>query len=159
MQSKTMTCFRLILILTLALAGSAAYGDEQAVAQAYDEFRALLDEEDYENAIPAGREVLRLAERTFGADADVLIRPVIDLAGAFRSAGLYGTAETYYERGIALIEHAEGVYSPRLIDPLVGPPFDNEARSNAAPGICSFDYKMRRGKRGKQYRFLQIPFD
>lgn len=115
-----MTCFRLILILTLALAGSAAYGDEQAVAQAYDEFRALLDEEDYENAIPAGREVLRLAERTFGADADVLIRPVIDLAGAFRSAGLYGTAETYYERGIALIEHAEGVYSPRLIDPLVG---------------------------------------
>ncbi len=120
MQSKTMFCFRLILILTIALAGPAAYGDERTVAQAYDEFRALLDEEDYQNAIPAGREVLRLAEKTFGEDADVLIRPVIDLAGAFRSAGLFGTAETYYQRGISLIERADGVYSPRLIDPLVG---------------------------------------
>ena len=116
----TMFCFRLILILTIALAGPAVYGDERAVAQAYDEFKTLLEQEDYENAIPAGRDVLRLAEKSFGEDAAVLIRPVIDLAGAFRSAGLFGTAESYYQRGISLIERAEGVYSPRLIEPLVG---------------------------------------
>ncbi|MEE8527172.1 MAG: hypothetical protein V3S70_01245, partial [Gammaproteobacteria bacterium] len=66
MQSMTMFCFRLILIVTIALAGPAVHGDERAVAQAYDEFKTLLEQEDYQSAIPAGREVLRLAERSFG---------------------------------------------------------------------------------------------
>ncbi len=97
-----------------------AQANERAVSDAYDEFRAFLDEGDFEHAIPAGRTVLRLAEQTFGDHAIEVSYPVLDLALAFRNAGLYGTSETYYQRAIGIIEGEQGLYSPRLIAALVG---------------------------------------
>jgi tetratricopeptide (TPR) repeat protein len=87
---------------------------------AHDRFLRLNDEQRYEEAAQAARQVVDLTAQEFGPDAMQMVTPLVNLATMQLQVGSLTPAEANYKRSIAIIERHEGRLSARLINPLLG---------------------------------------
>lgn len=95
-------------------------GDAPTRLEALIELDRLLDEEQYEEAVPVGEQLLRLTRQQFGDESLEAAEAYVSLARAEREAGKHEESEQNYLHGIDLIRSIDGNFSERAIDPLVG---------------------------------------
>lgn len=106
---------------TAPAAAEAPVADEPGTRTVvYQRMVSLLEEERYEEAAEAARDVVRLTEKEFGANSIELGAPLDNLATTLMLKGDLIDAEQNYQRSIAIIKQNEGQLSPRLINPYVG---------------------------------------
>jgi len=87
---------------------------------AYNRFLRLRDEGRTEEATAAALQVAMLNQERHGLDSMEIVTPLINLAVMQSQTGDLRAAEQNYRTAIGVIESNEGIFSPRLINPLSG---------------------------------------
>jgi len=86
----------------------------------YERMVRLLKEKRYPEAKAAAQAVVTLTEQEAGPDSLKLASPLDNLATTQMLNGDLVDAVNNYQRSIALIKQAEGMLSPRLVNPYIG---------------------------------------
>src|SRR5690606_3239087 len=84
------------------------------------EMNRLADAERYEEALPLAEQLIELTEQEFGQDGLETAEAYHSAARVQRDAGQHELAERNYLHAIELFRSAEGPYTERAIDPLIG---------------------------------------
>jgi tetratricopeptide (TPR) repeat protein len=87
---------------------------------AQEQFVRLADEKRYDEAVTLATQIVDLTVQAYGDKSIELAGPLTNLATVQMRRGDLTAAESNYQSSITLIERAEGILSPRLINPLVG---------------------------------------
>jgi len=101
-----------------APADKGLLAQERLVAQ--DRFLELYDAERYAEAASAATEIIELTRQMYGDDSERLAEPLVNLADVQMRLGDLLGAEANFQSAIKLIEKAEGILAPALINPLLG---------------------------------------
>ena len=110
---------------------------------AHSRFLDLLDDELYEEALIAARQVVDLTAQEFGPDGEPMIVPLTNLATTQVEIGDLTAAEENYKIAIALVEKYHGLLSPRLINPLIGLGGVYNRLERYAPAVDTFSRALR----------------
>lgn len=86
----------------------------------YERMVRLLKEERYGEAKKAAQAVVTLTEQEYGPDSMKIVPPLDNLATTQMLNGDLVDAANNYQRSIAIIRQAEGMLTPRLVNPYVG---------------------------------------
>jgi tetratricopeptide (TPR) repeat protein len=106
-----------VVLCALPVCGTRA--DSLDRADAYGEFRRLFAAEQYRDALPYAREVVRLTERDPQLAAD--LPPAYNNLGVVQlRAGDPAAAEASFKAALDLLSASQGLASARLIAPLAG---------------------------------------
>jgi TonB family protein len=89
----------------------------------------LYNEGKYDEALPPAKRALEIREKILGADNQLIVGDLINLAELNIAKEKYGTAQELLERGVKIYEKALGVDSPRIADMLDRLALVNYARS------------------------------
>jgi tetratricopeptide (TPR) repeat protein len=87
---------------------------------AQEQFVRLADEKRYEEALTLATQIVDLTVQVYGDRSIELAGPLTNLATVQMRRGDLTAAEANYQSSITLIERAEGILSPRLINSLIG---------------------------------------
>ncbi len=88
--------------------------------EAQNRFLELYDAERFAEAAAAATEVIEITRQIYGDDSERLMEPLVNLADAQMRLGDLLGAEANFQLAIELIERAEGILAPELINPLLG---------------------------------------
>lgn len=90
------------------------------IEAAYNRFLRLRDEGRNKEATAAALQVATLTQERHGLDSTEIVTPLINLAVMQAKTGDVTAAEQNFRSAIGVIERIDGVFSPRLINPLSG---------------------------------------
>jgi tetratricopeptide (TPR) repeat protein len=104
---------RYLIVAVLILCCSFAQADE--LRDAFDQYRALIEQGKYQEAIPFVQEAVRLAETKFGKDDDDTSLYLNNLGLLYATLGDYDKAEPLLKRVLEIHEKALGPDHPRTV--------------------------------------------
>jgi len=103
----------LTVVLGLSF-GSTALGQEARWRALYNQTMELYQQGKYREAIPVAKELLKVAERTFGPDHQGVVLSLNYLAEVYLAQGKYVQAEPLFKRSPAIREKDLGADHPRV---------------------------------------------
>ncbi len=109
-----------------ALQGARSVPDEFGPAdlvsrlEAQIAFHELVTSERYEQALPVGERLVDLTAAEFGEQSVEAAQALVALAEIQSRAGQYDTAERNFLASIEMLGDEDGMFSERLVDPLIG---------------------------------------
>jgi TonB family protein len=101
-------------------AGNAGFEAVPARTAAHDRMVRLMEEERFPEAVAAAEQVVELTAAEYGEDSIRLAGPLDNLATLQMLGGDLVAAENTYRLSISLVEAAEGILSPRLVNAYIG---------------------------------------
>ncbi len=116
---------------------------EEQLDDAQARYLSYYDDELYQQALTAGRQVLQLARDIYGSNSVPAALALVNVANAQSKLGELPAARGNFERSIYLIEQAEGIVSPRLVNPLMGLAATHNALGDYDRGLKSYTRALR----------------
>ncbi|MEJ2139465.1 MAG: tetratricopeptide repeat protein [Gammaproteobacteria bacterium] len=116
---------------------------EEQLDDAQARFLGYYEDELYQLALTAGRQVLQLAREIYGNNSVPVALALINIANTQSKLGDLPAARGNFERSIYLIEDAEGIVSPRLINPLMGLAAAHNALGDYDRGLTAYKRALR----------------
>jgi len=110
---------------------------------AYNRFLRLRDEGRTEEATAAALQLATLTQERHGLDSMEIVTPLVNLAVMQSKTGDLTAAEQNYRTAIGVVERNEGVFSPRLINPLSGLGHAYNRAGRYEQAIDSFERALR----------------
>lgn len=116
---------------------------EEQLDDAQARYLSYYQDELYQQALTAGRQVLQFAREIYGNNSVPAALALVNVANAQSKLGELLKARGNYERSIYLIEEAEGIVSPRLVNPLMGLAAANNALGDYDKGLQAYKRALR----------------
>jgi tetratricopeptide (TPR) repeat protein len=89
-------------------------------AQTYRSFRQQFDARHFAEALAPAQALVDQTEQEFGATAEQLVNPLINLGTTQLRVKDYSSAEVSFKRAVKIVEQHQGGYSREIIKPLFG---------------------------------------
>lgn len=149
-------CFALALLLVafgvraqeLPIATDSAAVQETTdsldlLESAHRRFMDYYEEEQYQLASTAAAQVVELTRNIYGDASVETALALANLATALARLDDHQNALANYQTSVAIIEEAEGIISPRLVNPLMGAAAAHNAMENYDLGLTVYERALR----------------